>query len=65
MPLGGIIWGTVMCIPFWFGVIWLVKTGFVAAVAITLAGLVLSGLFVLLILTTFQNTKQDEHDRQW
>ena len=64
MPFGGIIRGTIVCIPFWLGVILLVKAGVIAMETIIFVGLVLSGMLALLILASPQNTKQEEQDKQ-
>ena len=64
MPLGGIIWGTIICAPFWLIVILLVKAGVIAMETIIFVGLILLGLLLLLILSSPQYTKQDEPDRQ-
>ena len=64
MPLGGIIWGTIICAPFWLIVILLVKAGVIAMETIIFVGLILLGLLLLLILSSPQYTKQDELDRQ-
>ena len=63
MPFGGIMWGTIICIPFWIIVILLVKAGVIAMETIIFVGLILSGLLLFLILTTRQNTKQVEQDK--
>jgi hypothetical protein len=60
----GIIWGAIICIPFWLIVILFVKTGIIAMETIIFVGLVLSGLLLFLILTSHPNTKQDEQDQQ-
>lgn len=64
MPLGGIIWGTIICVPFWLIVILLVKAGVIAMETIIFAGLILLGLLLLLILSSPQYTKQDDQDRR-
>jgi hypothetical protein len=64
MPLSGIIWGTIIYIPFWLIVILLVKAGDIAIETLIFVGLILSGLLLFLILTTPQNTKQFEQDKQ-
>ena len=64
MPFAGFIWGTIICVPFWLIVILFVKTGIIAMETIIFVGLVLSGLLLFLILTSPQNTKQDEQDQQ-
>ena len=64
MPFAGIIWGTIICIPFWLIVILFVKSGIIAMETIIVVGLVFSGLLLFLILTSPQNTKQDEQDTQ-
>lgn len=62
MPFGGIIWATIICIPFWLGVILLVKAGVIAMETIIFVGLILSGLLLFLILTSPQKTKQSEQE---
>jgi hypothetical protein len=64
MPLGGIIWGTIICVPCWLIVILLVKAGVIAMETIIFVGLILLGLLLLLILSSPQHTKQNEQDRQ-
>ena len=64
MPFAGIIWSTIICIPFWLTVILFVKTGIIAMETIIFVGLVLSGLLLFLILTSSPNTKRDEHEQQ-
>jgi hypothetical protein len=64
MLFGGIIWGTIICVPFWLTVILLVKAGVIAMETLIFVGLILSGLLLFLILTAPQNTKQDEQDTQ-
>lgn len=64
MPGGGIIWGILICIPFWLFVILLIKTGIIAMETIIFVGLILSGSLLFLILTLPQITKQDEQDKQ-
>ena len=64
MLFGGIIWGTIICAPFWLIVILLVKAGVIAMETLIFVGLILSGLLFFLILTSPQNTKQDEQDTQ-
>ena len=64
MPFAGFIWGTIICVPFGLIVILFVKTGIIAMETIIFVGLVLSGLLLFLILTSPQNTKQDEQDQQ-
>jgi len=61
---GGIIWGTIICIPFWLIVILFVKAGIIAMETIIFVGLVLSGLLLFFILASPQKTKQDEQDKQ-
>jgi hypothetical protein len=64
MPFAGIIWATVICIPFWIIVILLVQAGIITMQTIILVSLVLSGLLLFLILTSTQNTKKDENENQ-
>ena len=64
MPFAGIIWGTIICIPFWLILLLFVKTGIIAMETIIFVGLVLSGLLLFLILTSSQNIKRDEQDQQ-
>ena len=63
MSFGGIIWGAIICIPFWIIVILFVKLGIIAMETIIFVGLVFSGLLLFLILTSSQNTEQDEQDQ--
>ena len=64
MPLGGIIWGMMISIPFWVIVIFLIKAGVIAMETLFFVGLILSGLLLFLILTTPQNTKQSEQGKK-
>jgi hypothetical protein len=64
MSFAGIIWATVICIPFWIIVILFVKTGIIAMETIIFVGLVLSGMLLFLILASSPNTKRDEQDKQ-
>ncbi len=64
MPIKGIIWGTIICVPFWLIAILSIKVGIIAMDTIIFVGLVLSGLLLFLILSSSQNTKQDEKDDQ-
>ncbi len=57
MPFRGIIWGTIISVPLWLVVILFVKAGGIAVGTIILAGLVLLGLGLILILPSTQNTK--------
>ena len=63
MPFAGIIWGAVICIPFWIIVMLFVKIGIITIETIIFVGLVLSGLLLFLILTSTQNTKRDEQEQ--
>ena len=58
MPLGGIIWGMIISIPFWVIVIFLIKAGVIAMETLIFVGLILSGLLLFLILATPKNTKK-------
>lgn len=64
MPLGGIIRGAIICIPFWLIVIFLIKAGVIAMETLYFVGLILSGLLLFLILTTPQNTNQSEQGKK-
>ena len=64
MPFPGLIWGTIICVPFWLIVILFVKTGIIAMETILFVGLVLSGLLLFIIRSSPQNTKQDEQDQK-
>ncbi len=64
MPFSGIIWGTIICVPFWLIVILLIKAGVIAVETLIFVGLILSGLLLFFILTGPQKTKQDEQDKQ-
>jgi hypothetical protein len=63
MSFGGIIWGAIICIPFWIIVILFVKIGIIAMETIIFVGLVLSGLLLFFILTSPQDTKRDEQGK--
>ena len=62
MPLGGIIRGAIICIPFWLIVIFLIKAGVIAMETLIFVGLILSGLLLFFILATPKNNKQSEQD---
>jgi hypothetical protein len=49
----GMIWGAIICIPFWLIVIWLIKVGVIALQTLIFVGLglALSGLLLFLILS--------------
>ena len=64
MPLGGIIWGMIICIPCWVIVIFLIKAGVIAMETLIFVGLILSGLLLFLILATPKNTKKSEQDKK-
>ena len=64
MPLGGIIWGMIISIPFWVIVIFLIKAGVIAMETLIFVGLILSGLLLFLILATPKNTKKSEQDKK-
>ena len=64
MPFAGIVWGTIICLPFWLIVISLFNTGILASETIIFVGLILSGLLLFLILTSPQPAKKDEQGRQ-
>jgi hypothetical protein len=64
MPFAGIVWATIICIPFWLIVISFVKSGIIAMETITFVGLVFSGLLLFLIFTSSPNTKRDGQERQ-
>lgn len=63
MPLGGIIWGAIICIPFWLIVIFLFKAGVIAMETLIFVGLILSVLLLFFILTTPKNSKQLGQDK--
>lgn len=58
----GIIWGTLICIPFWFIVILLIKAGVIAIKTLIFVDLALSAMTLFLILTSSIRTKQDKKD---
>jgi hypothetical protein len=62
MSGGGIIWGAIICIPFWLLVIWLIKTGVIALQTLIFVGLglTLSGLLLFLILRLPLKAKQEK-----
>jgi hypothetical protein len=64
MQFAGIIWATIICVPFWLIVILLVKAGIIAMGTIIFIGLILSILLVILILTSRQKTRQNGKDMQ-
>ena len=63
MPFGGIIRGTIICIPFWLIVILMVK-GVLAMELIIFVGLVFLAMILFIIPSFPHNTKQDGQDRQ-
>ena len=56
---GGIIWGAIICIPFWLFIIWLIKIGVISLEILIFVGLNLSGLLLFLILRSRYKTKQN------
>jgi hypothetical protein len=64
VPFAGIIWSTILCIPFWLVVILLIKAGVIGTQAIIFVGLILLGLLLFLVTRTALNTKQREYDNQ-
>jgi hypothetical protein len=62
VPFAEIMWGLIICIPFWLVVILLVKAGVIAIQTIIFMGLILLGLFLFLVMVTPLNTKHPEHD---
>jgi len=66
VPLGGIIWSMIICIPFWVVVIFLIKAGAIAMETLMFVGLILSvsGLLLFLILRTPQNLKKPEQSKK-
>ena len=64
MPFTGIIWGAIICIPFWIIVILFVELGVITMETIIFVGLVLSGLLLFLILSSSENTKRDEQEQE-
>ena len=63
MPLAGIIWASIICIPFWLIVIFLVA-GVIAMESIIFIGLVLSVLMLFFIFPSRRDTNQVEQDNQ-
>ena len=63
MSLAGIIWASIICIPFWLIVILLV-TGVIAMEFIIFVGLVLSVLILFFIFPSRLEINQDEQDNQ-
>lgn len=64
MRFAGIIWASIICIPFWLAVILLVA-GVIAIESIIFVGLVLSVLMLFFIFPSRRETNQDEQDNQW
>ena len=64
MVFRGVIWGTIICVPFWLIVILLVKPGDIAMETIIYLGLALSGLLLFLILASLKKTSQNGQDTQ-
>ena len=60
----GIFWAAIICIPFWFFVIWLIKAGVIALQMLIFTGFILSIILLFLILTSPRIPKQDEQDRE-
>jgi hypothetical protein len=63
VPFAGIMWGLIICIPFWVVVILFVKAGVIAIQTIIFVGVILLGLYLFLIMGTLLNTKQHEDDK--
>ena len=59
---GGIIWGAIICIPFWLFIIWLIKVGVITVETLFFVGLTLSGLLLFLILSSSSKEKKDSQD---
>jgi hypothetical protein len=64
MPGGGIIWASIICIPFWLIVILLVKAGIITMETIIFVGLILSVMLLVLIFVLPQETNQDDQVNQ-
>jgi hypothetical protein len=64
MRFAGIIWASIICIPFWLAVILLVA-GVIAIESIIFVGLVFSVLMLFFIFPSRRETNQDEQDNQW
>ena len=64
MRTHGFFWATIICIPFWFTVIWLVIAGVLALKALIFVGLIISGQLLFLILSSQRYISRDEKDRQ-
>ena len=56
----GIIWGAVICIPFWLFVFILIMIGVIALKTLIFVGLAFSALLLLLILTPSRKLKHDK-----
>ena len=56
----GIMWGAIICIPFWLFIIWLIKIGIIAVEILIFVGLTLSGLLLFLILRSRYKANQDK-----
>ena len=65
MSDGGIIWGTILSIPFWILVIWLIKAGVKALHSPIFVGLGLTifGLLLFVILKLTFKAKQEKKGR--
>lgn len=63
MPFSGIIWGMIICIPFWLIVIVLIKAGVIAIETLIFVCLVLSAQLLFLILISPQKTEQDKQNK--
>jgi hypothetical protein len=61
----GIFWATIICIPFWLFVIWLIKAGYIDLQTLIFAGFILSGILLFLILTSPQQTPTPETKSGW
>jgi hypothetical protein len=63
MPFAGLIWASIICIPFWLIVILLIAEG-IAMESIIFIVLVLSVLMILFIFPSHRETNQDEQNNQ-
>lgn len=59
---GGVIWGAIICIPFWLFFIWLIKIGVLASETLIFVGLTLSAILLFLILNSRFKAKKDKKD---
>ena len=56
MPFSGVVWGTIICLPFWLLIILLIKLKMIGVVLIIFTNLALLGLSLILTRHSHQNS---------